>query len=386
MAGATMTRQFGPGLAARRRAATAWRHVDIALVVSVLTCVSLGLVMIYSSTRTRLAEQGTDPAFYLKRQAAFVVVGVVVMAVTALVDYRVLQNRAPLVYGAMVLALLAVLSPLGVERKGQQASFELAGFQLQPSELAKVGLIVVLAAYGSLHGADLNWERVGVAVGLAAVPVALIYLQPDLGTSLVFLVILLGILLVAGAKGRHLLALLALGVVPVVAVVQLNVLQDYQLDRLTSFLDPQNDTRRAAYNLNQSKTAIGSGGVLGKGLFAGTQTNLSYVPEQHTDFIFTAVGEQLGLVGSGLLLAVYGLLAWRVWRAAALARDLFGSLICVGVLSMFVFQVFENVGMTMGIMPITGIPLPFLSYGGSSTLAAFAAVGLVLNVRMRRFA
>jgi len=370
----------------RRRAASAWRHVDISLVLSVLTCASLGLIMIYSSTRTRLAEAGTDPAFYLKRQAVFVVVGLAVMAAMALVDYRIFQNRVPFIYAGMVVALLAVLTPLGVNRKGQQASFELAGFQLQPSEFAKVGLIVVLAAYGSLHGSDLDWGRVAAAVGLAAVPVALIYLQPDLGTSLVFLVILLGVLLVAGAKGRHLLALLALGVVAVIAVVQLDVLQDYQLDRLTSFLDPQNDTQRAAYNLNQSKTAIGSGGVLGKGLFAGTQTNLSYVPEQHTDFIFTAVGEQLGLVGSGLLLAVYGLMAWRTWRAAALARDLFGSLICVGVLSMFVFQVFENVGMTMGIMPITGIPLPFLSYGGSSTLAAFAAVGLVLNVHMRRFA
>jgi rod shape determining protein RodA len=182
------------------------------------------------------------------------------------------------------------------------------------------------------------------------------------------------------------MALLGLaGAVAVVAVFQLGLLKEYQRDRLGAFLNPTENTRQSAYNLNQSKIAIANGSLTGKGLFKGTQTKLSYVPEQHTDFIFTVVGEELGLAGSGLLLALFALVVWRTWRAAALAKDLCGTVICIGVLAMLVFQVFENVGMTMGIMPITGIPLPFMSYGGSATIATFAAVGLVLNVHMRRF-
>jgi rod shape determining protein RodA len=163
------------------------------------------------------------------------------------------------------------------------------------------------------------------------------------------------------------------------------VLKEYQVDRLGAFIDPESNTQESAYSVNQSKIAIGSGGFTGKGLFNGTQTQLAYVPEQNTDFIFTVVGEELGLVGSALVLALFAAVVWRTWRSAALAKDLYGTLVCVGVLAMFVFQIFENVGMTMGIMPITGIPLPFLSYGGSATLASFAAIGLVVNVHMRRF-
>jgi rod shape determining protein RodA len=169
------------------------------------------------------------------------------------------------------------------------------------------------------------------------------------------------------------------------AVVQLGILKQYQLDRFSSFIDPSADPQEAAYNLEQAKAAIGSGGLTGKGLFKGTQTKGAFVPEQQTDFIFTVVGEELGFVGSFTLLALFALVVWRTWRTATLARDLFGTLLCVGVLSMFMFQIFENIGMTMGIMPITGIPLPFMSYGGSSTVANFAAIGLVLNVHMRRF-
>jgi rod shape determining protein RodA len=279
---------------------------------------------------------------------------------------------------------LLVLSPLGASHKGQQASFDVGSFQLQPSEYAKVALVLCVAAFAANAREEVDGRRLLAVLGLAAIPMALIYLQPDLGTALVFVAMLLGMLVVAGARARHLVGLLVVGIVAMVAVVQFGVLKQYQLDRLTSFLD-RGDTQRAAYNLNQSKTAIGSGGVLGKGLFHGTQTNLSYVPEQHTDFIFTAVGEQLGLIGSALLLAMFAVVVWRTWRSAALAKDLPGTLVCVGVLAMFTFQIFENVGMTMGIMPITGIPLPFLSYGGSSTLAEFAAIGLVLNVHMRRF-
>jgi rod shape determining protein RodA len=306
------------------------------------------------------------------------------MVVASVIDYRVFRDFAPIIYAGTVGLLLLVLA-LGAEHKGQQASFDIGPFQFQPSEFAKVSLVVCLAAYVSSVRGEIDGRRMLAILGLAGVPMALIYLQPDLGTSLVFGAILLGMLLVSGAKARHLVALLLIAVVAVVGVVNLGVLKEYQYKRLTSFLEPEADTDRSAYNLAQSKTAIGSGGIGGKGLFKGTQTNLSYVPEQHTDFIFTAVGEQLGLLGSGLLLAVFALVAWRTWRSAALAKDVAGTLMCVGVLAMLTFQIFENVGMTMGIMPITGIPLPFLSYGGSSTIATFAAMGLVLNVHMRRF-
>jgi rod shape determining protein RodA len=173
-------------------------------------------------------------------------------------------------------------------------------------------------------------------------------------------------------------------VLGVTAVLHFGVLRQYQKERLTAFLDPATNTQASAYNLDQSKIAIGSGRIEGKGLFRGTQTNLSYVPEQHTDFIFTAVGEQLGLVGSALLLSLFVLMVWRIWRTASLSRDFSGNLICVGVLAMIVFQVFENVGMTMGIMPIAGIPLPFMSYGGSAMICCFGAIGLVQSVHMRR--
>ncbi len=368
----------------RGNAASPWRHVDLGLAAAVVFLASFGLLMIYSATRTRLDEAGIDPQYYLQRQAMFVAVGIGVMVLTAIVDYRKIRDFAPVIYVGTV-GLLGLVLLFGAENKGQQASFEFGPFQLQPSEFAKVALIVCLAAYVSSLRGEIDGRRMLSIVGLAGVPMGMIYLQPDLGTSLVFGAILLGMLLVSGAKARHLVALLVIAVIAVVAVVNLGVLKDYQYQRLTSFLEPEADTDRSAYNLAQSKTAIGSGGVAGKGLFRGTQTNLSYVPEQHTDFIFTAVGEQLGLVGSAVLLAVFALVAWRTWRSAALAKDVAGTLICVGVLAMLTFQIFENVGMTMGIMPITGIPLPFMSYGGSSTLATFAAMGLVLNVHMRRF-
>jgi rod shape determining protein RodA len=294
----------------------------------------------------------------------------------------------------MCLMLLAVVSPLGAKSKGHQAWFPLGSFQLQPSEISKVALIVSLAAFAAWSGrgagrsddeGELGTPKlIGILV-MAGIPMALIMLQPDLGTDLVFLAILFSMLVVAGVRARHLAVLVVLGVVGVIVVVHLGILQRYQVQRLTSFLDPKGNTRATGYNLAESKTAIGSGGLAGKGLFQGTQTNLSFVPEQHTDFIFTAVGEQLGFVGSGLLLTLFAFVVWRCWRAAMLARDRAGTLICVGVMAVIVFQVFENVGMTMGIMPIAGIPLPFVSYGGSAIMAYSVGMGLVLNVHMRRF-
>jgi len=388
----------GSGPSSTRRhalsGAAPWRHVDISLVCAIGAIGAIGLVMIYSSTRKKLADAGSDPRFYLKRQAMFLVLGAVLMIITAAVDYRRWRDFAPAVYAGMCLLLLAVVSPLGAKSKGHQAWFPLGSFQLQPSEMSKIALVVSLAAFATWSGraaaggerdAEMTLGRLVLLLVLAGIPMGLIMLQPDLGTDLVFAGILLAVLVVAGTRGRHLVALVVVGAVGIVAVLQLGVLQQYQVDRLTAFLDPKGDTRNIAYNINESKIAIGSGSLSGKGLFHGTQTNLSYVPEQHTDFIFTAVGEQLGFAGSALLLLLFGFVVWRIWRAAMLARDRTGTLICVGVMALIVFQVFENVGMTMGIMPIAGIPLPFVSYGGSALMAYSIGMGLVLNVHMRRF-
>jgi rod shape determining protein RodA len=369
----------------RPRVDPAWRHVDLLLLLSATAISALGALMVLSSTR------GTDPDAYdfsfLRRQLTFVGIGMASMVLVATVDYRRIRDWVLLPYLGVVAILALVLTALGTEQRGTQAWFQIGAFQLQPAEVAKVAVILVVAAVLARRELPLPARWVGAALAALGLPMGLILLQPDLGTALVFVAIAMGMLLVAGAKLRHIVVLTAVGVISVVGILNSDLLEDYQRDRLTGFLDQ--DTELAAqgrtYNLNQSKIAIGSGGPGGKGLFEGTQTRLGNVPEQHTDFIFTALGEELGFAGSATLLGLFWVLCWRIWRTAQLARDRFGMLLCVGVLSMLVFQVFQNVGMTMGLMPITGIPLPLMSYGGSSTLAAWLAVGLVLNVHMRRF-
>jgi rod shape determining protein RodA len=222
------------------------------------------------------------------------------------------------------------------------------------------------------------------SVAIVAVPGFLIYLQPDLGSLLVLLAVLFGMLLVAGTRVRALLVLLTLGAVAFWGVLHLDLLKDYQRARLVAFLDPSADPQRTGYNLNQAKIAIGSGQIVGKGLFHGSQTNLDFVPEVHTDFIFTVVGEETGFIGSSVLLALFAVYLWRAIRISQISPDPFGTLLCAGIVSMLVFQLFVNAGMTMGISPITGIPLPFVSYGGSSLMTTFAATGMLLNVHMRR--
>ncbi len=354
------------------------RHVDVPLLVATLALAALGLLMVYSATRT---DSGTS---FLQRQGLFVIIGGVIMTVVALIDYRRLRDFAWFFYGAAVFLLFAVLSPLGSEVYGAQAWFSFGAFQLQPAELSKLALILLMASLIAHWGGELDLRRVAVLLGLAGVPMLLILVQPDLGSMLVLVAIVIGMLLVGGLRARYILALTLAGLVLVFGVFNSDVLKEHQRDRLTAFIDPTGESS-AVYNVDQSQTAIANGGVTGEGLFEGPQTRLGYVPEQQTDFIFTVVGEELGFVGGATVLALYGVLLWRVWRAAQLAADLLGTLICVGVLSMLVFHIFENVGMTLGIMPVTGIPLPLLSYGGSSTLATFAAIGLVLNVHMHRY-
>jgi len=370
---------------APRNPAAAWRHIDATLILAILGISGIGLLMVYSSTRSKQSAAGFDPGYFLKRQAAFVVVGLVGMLVVTALDYRRIRDFAPGLYVGAAVLLLLVVSPVGTSRRGAQAWFQVGSYQFEPSEISKLVLIVALAACCALYRGDLGTPGLLTALAVAFVPMVLIYVQPDLGTDMVFVAILMAVLLVAGARPRQIGVLTLMGITAIVVVVQLGVLKQYQRDRLTAFLDPQSDTQRTSYNLRQSQIAIAAGGLSGRGLFQGTQTNLAFVPEQHTDFIFTAVGEELGFVGGLSLLCLFGLVMWRMWRAAVLARDLFGRLLCVGVLAMLVFQIFENVGMTMGITPITGIPLPFMSYGGSATVASLMGVGLILNVHMRRF-
>ena len=360
------------------------RHVDPLLFAAPIVLAGLGLLMVYSSTHRKLEEAGLDPFDFVKRQAIAIVVGVIAMAILTAIDYRKLRELALLGYGATILMLVAVLR-VGAHVKGAQARFDIGPFQLQPGEFAKLFLILVLAGYCAMHRDGLTPRRLAVALAICALPMGLIMLQPDLGTNMVLAASAFTILMVAGVRARHLIVLLLLVFTLAVVAVQAGVLDQYQIDRLTNFANPTADAEKSGFNAKQSQNAIGNGGLTGQGLFGGSQTNGAYVPEQHTDFIFTVVGEELGFVGGAVMLGLFAVIVWRILRAARLAQDSFGALCCMGVLGMFVAQMFENVGMAMGIMPITGIPLPFMSYGGSSIIVSFACIGLVANVRMRRF-
>jgi rod shape determining protein RodA len=359
-----------------------WRHIDPVLLVCTVALAALGLTMVFSATRGPGAEPDVT---FLRRQALFMVLGVVAMAMVTFADTRRLRSSARWLYAGGCAALVLVLTPLGHSSKGTQAWFSLGPFEAQPSELSKLVLIVALAALASLwRRGPINAGQLGLVLVTAAIPLVLIMRQPDLGTALVYVAIVGAMLVMGGVRGRHLLVLGLVGAALVGGVLRSDVLKDYQRHRLEVFLDPERGRSAEGYNVSQSMTAVSRGGFTGDGLFQGRQTQLRYVPEQQTDFIFTVVAEELGFVGSATFLALAGALLWRVWRTAALARDRFDQLVCVGVLAMFAFQVFESVGMAIGIMPVTGIPLPLMSYGGSTTLTSFVALGLVLKVHMRR--
>ena len=358
-------------------------RLDWILLGACAAIVVLGLVMIYSSSNNKSPD---DPYYFVKRQVLALVLGIGVIYSLLRIDYRKLRDFSLLAYVFTVVMLVFVLSPLGSNAKGAQAWFSLPfGFQIQPSELAKFGIIVALAGYVNEHRGDIDPWRLTVIMGLALVPIGLIQLQPDLGTNMVLIAIVIGLLAVAGVKGRYLLALALLGVTGVYTVVNLGILKQYQIDRLTVVIDAGDTKQGVAYNQDQSKKTIATGGFSGQGLFNGPQTRLGFVPEQQTDFIFTAVGEELGFIGASTLLALFAIVLWRTWRTARLARDFYGTLVCGGVLAMFSFMIFENIGMALGIMPVTGIPLPFMSYGGSSLIASCACVALVTNVYAYRF-
>ncbi|HZQ78097.1 MAG TPA: rod shape-determining protein RodA [Acidimicrobiia bacterium] len=360
----------------RRRVERRLAGHDLVLIGAAVALAALGVLLVGAATR----RHGVA---FPARQGLWVLVGVGVMTATAVVDLEVVRRGAHVLYLAGLAGLLLVLSPLGASTNGAQAWFSLGPLALQPAELMKPVLVVALAAHGVRAGGPLDGRRLLGGLVLLGVPVGLVLLQPDLGTAMVLVSLTAGVVAVAGARARHLAVLALLGVLAVAGVLRAGVLAPYQVERLTGFLHQSHDPRGATWNLEQAKIAIGSGGIAGEGLFSGSQTRLAYVPEQHTDFVFTVVGEELGLVGGATVLALFALLAWRIWRVAWRSTDPFAALCCAGVLAMLVFQVTENVGMTMGITPITGIPLPFLSYGGSSMLASFAGVGLAANAASR---
>ena len=361
------------------------RHIDPLLIFAVLGLTGYGLVMIYSATFFRLEEQGLDTLFYVNRQMISLGIGIIGMAVITLFDYRLYRAWSLLLYGASLLLLVFVLVG-GEVINGSQAWLVIGGFQFQPSELAKVSLIVMLATlFHERREESLGMRALVEALAIAALPMLLILLQPDFGTFLVFVAIVFGVLLLARVRLRYMVALAVIGIAAFVVMLQSNTLEDYQVARLTSFINPDAADPDDIYNVSQAQIAIGSGQFAGQGLFEGSQTKLSYVPENQTDFIFTVVGEELGFLGSSVLLALFALLLWRAIRIAALSRDAFGTLVAGGIIAVFAFQVFINVGMAIGIMPVTGLPLPFVSYGGTSLIGSYLMVGLLLNVHMRRF-
>lgn len=365
-----------------------WRqtlfHFDFTLFAVTVSTAFLGVIMVYSATREKLILAGLNRYSYLEHQAIYVLIGIVVMFVIVTIDYHQLGNLGFFAYGAIVLALLGVLTPIGKRALGSQRWYQLGPVQFQPSEFAALAIILAIAAYLQAHqDEELDAKMLIKILLMAGFPMLLVIKQPDIGTGLVMGSVLLTMLVLAKVPLKWLAVLFLMGALGVVAILSLGVLQKYQLQRLTSFVNPKTSALQAGYNLAQSKIAIGSGGLFGTGIFHGPQTNLSYVPEQQTDFIFTAVGEQLGFIGAGGLLLAYAYMVWRVWCIMKRAKDPLGRMLAGGVLGLLAFSIFQNAGMTMGIMPITGIPLPFMSYGGSAALAFFASIGLVLNVGMR---
>ena len=366
-----------------------WFVVDPLLIACAFFITVLGMLLVYSATRG--PSTALDPANrdFLERQLLFAGGGSVVAFGAALVDVRRLRLLIPIGYFGLI-ALLIGLLMFGVEISGAQAWFRVGGFTMQPSEPGKLVIIVALAAV--LAAAQVTVGRLAVTLGLAGVPIGLILLQPDMGTMLVYIMIVATMIMMSEVRGRAIVLLAIVGITAIVGVLQSDLLADYQQNRLTVFLLDDAavqalplEVRQVAYNAEQSQIAIGNGGLAGQGLFEGTQTSSGLVPVQETDWIFSVAGEELGFRGAGLLLAVYALLLFRMWRIALNATDLFDRLITVGVMSMFLFQVFQSTGMAMGMMPVTGIPLPMVSYGGSSMITSMAALGLVLGVHRRRF-
>ncbi|MGE5528622.1 MAG: rod shape-determining protein RodA [Patescibacteria group bacterium] len=367
------------------------RNLDFTVLITVFILVLYGLAMVYSATHANPNLPNGDQFYALKKQLMGVLLGLAGLAVIVLIDYHASERLHLFIYIGTLLLLGSVLL-LGKEVNGARSWLSFGPFNLQPSEFAKVAVIVTLAGHlsrkESLSGI---WDLFSPLLHVA-VPMLLILVQPDLGTVLVFIFITFSMLYMAGARGWHLALVFGLPLLLLAFAIAANLrfgfpplpLKQYQIDRLTSCFNPSKDPRGTGYNLNQAMIAIGSGRFVGKGYLHSTQGRLGYVPEHQTDFIFAIVGEEMGFIGGFVLLALFFTLIWRGLRITFQAKDKYGCLIATGVLAMFLFHVLENIGMNLGIMPITGIPLPFISLGSSSMTASLWAVGLLENVWVRR--
>jgi rod shape determining protein RodA len=357
--------------------------VNVPLVLVATALLIYGVVVVSSATSAMGEGSGM-----LRRQLLGIGLGVLPLALAWAIDYRQLKHwLGPLVFLLAFLLISPRIPGLGYTASGATSWLQIAGVRLfQPSEPAKLIFIIVMAVLVSRYEGRVERPRDVLAVlSLLGLAVFLILLQPDLGTGLVFVAIALGVLLLGGMKGRYFTVLALVGAIAVGAVLGFGLLQEYQEDRLLVFVDPDRDPAGAGYNLAQSKIAIGSGGISGKGLNAGTQSNLQFLPARHTDFIFAVVGEELGFTGAVVLLGLYLALLVTALAIAASSRDLLGALIVAGVIGMWLFQILENIGMTVGMMPITGIPLPFMSFGSSFMVTNLGALGLLLSVWSRRY-
>ncbi len=362
-----------------------WRRVDWWLVVPALLLSAGSTVFVWSASRADLAPED-DPQYFLVRHVINITIGIGLAFIVSRFNFRLLRAYTPVVYVLSIVGILAVYSPLGLSIAGARAWISLpGGFTIQPSEFAKVALVLGMAlilaekldAESEPRDRDVFWALV-----LAAVPIGLVLLQNDTGTALVMSVIAFTMVAVSGARRRWIIGLIAGGVLAAFVAIQLGILRDYQILRLTSFLDPEGESGAAAYNGIQARIAIGNGGMFGRGLFEGPQTQGNFVPVNESDFIFTVIGEEAGFLGALICIGLLGLVLWRGLRIAMNADDLFGRLVATGVLAWLAFQTFENLGMAMGIMPITGVPLPFVSYGGTSMFASWIALGLLVNVKV----
>jgi rod shape determining protein RodA len=366
------------------------RRLDWPMLLSALALSVIGTALVFSATRNRTEINQGDPYYFLIRHVVNTGIGLALMIGTIWLGHRVLRNAVPILYGASLLGILLVLTPLGATINGSRNWIVLGGgFSIQPSEFVKVtiilGMAMMLAARVDAGDKEYPDHRTVLqSLGLAAVPIVIVLLMPDLGTVLVLVTIVLGVLLASGASNRWIFGLLAAGAIGCVVIWQLHILDEYQINRFAAFANPSLDPAGVGYNTNQARLAIGSGGLTGAGLFHGSQTTGQFVPEQQTDFVFTVAGEELGFIGAGLIIVLLGVVMWRACRIARETPDLYGTVVAAGIVAWFAFQSFENIGMTLGIMPVTGLPLPFVSYGGSSMFAAWVAVGLLQSIRVQR--
>ncbi|MFD1663327.1 rod shape-determining protein RodA [Streptomyces caeni] len=366
------------------------RRLDWPILLSATALSLIGTALVYSATRNRTEINQGDPYYFLLRHLMNTGIGFALMIGTIWLGHRTLRTAVPILYGISVFLVLLVLTPLGATVNGAHAWIVFGGgFSLQPSEFVKItiilGMAMLLAARVDAGDKPYPDHRtVAQALGLAAVPILIVLLMPDLGSVMVMVIIVLGVLLASGSSNRWVFGLIGAGALGAVAVWQLHILDEYQINRFAAFANPDLDPAGVGYNTNQARIAIGSGGLTGAGLFHGSQTTGQFVPEQQTDFVFTVAGEELGFIGAGLIIVLLGVFLWRACRIARETTELYGTIVAAGIIAWFAFQSFENIGMTLGIMPVAGLPLPFVSYGGSSMFAVWVAVGLLQSIRVQR--